>query len=91
MDQFEQLQNDQILQNYSGNIVTDVSKIEENPSQLKKKSTIVPNNFPKRVTMTKGPTKDVRQYLAIQGRPKRIKQKEGSYEIISWESFRGWR
>jgi hypothetical protein len=29
--------------------------------------------------------------LAIQGHPKRIKQKEGSYEIISWESFWVWR
>jgi hypothetical protein len=76
MDQFEQPQSDQILPNYSGNIVVDISKIGENPSQLKKKSTIISNNFPKRITMTKGPTKDVTQYLAIQGRPKRIQQKE---------------
>ncbi len=87
MDQFEQLQNDQILPNYSGKIAIDISKIEKNPSQLKKKSTIILNNFPKRVTTTKGSIKDVTQYLAIQGHPKRIKQKEGSYEIISWESF----
>ncbi len=91
MDQFEQPQSDQILQNCSGNIIVDISKIEENPNQLKKKSIIIHRSFPKRVTMTKGPTKDVTQYLAIQGHPKRIKQKEGSYEIIGWESFQGWR
>ncbi len=76
MDQFEQPQSDQILPNCSGNIVAKISKIETNPSQLKKKSTIISSNFPNRVTMTKRPTKDVTQYLAIQGRPKRIKQKE---------------
>jgi hypothetical protein len=32
--------------------------------------------------MTKGPTEDITQHLAIKGCPKRIKQKERSYEII---------
>jgi hypothetical protein len=91
LDQFEQPQSDQILPNCSGNIVADISKIEENPSQLKKKSTIIFGNLPKRVTTTKGPTKDVTQYLAIQGCPKNIKQKERNYEIIGWESFQRWR
>jgi hypothetical protein len=76
MDQFEQPQSDQILPNCSGNIIANIYKIEKNPNQLKKKSTIISSNFPKRVTMTKGPTKNATQYLAIQGCPKRIKQKE---------------
>jgi len=65
MDQFKQPQSDQILPNCSGNITTDISKIEKKPSQLKKKSTIILSNFPKSNNMTKGPTKDVTQYLAI--------------------------
>lgn len=91
MDQFEQPQSDQILSNCSGNIVANISKIETNPSQLKKKSTIISSNFPKRVTMTKGPTKDVTQYLAIQGRPKRIKQKEVMKLLVGSPSMQGWR
>ncbi len=65
MDQFKQPQSDQILPNCSGNKTTDISKIERKPSQLKKKSTIIHSNFPKSNNMTRGPTKDVTQYLAI--------------------------
>jgi hypothetical protein len=70
------------LPNCSGNIIVDISKIEENPNQLKKKSIIIHRSFPKRVTMTKGPTKDVTQYLQFKVVPKGLNKRKEIMKLL---------
>jgi hypothetical protein len=59
-----------LLSGNDTNTSMDIPRTSQKPSQAKRKSTILPNNFLKRITRIEGLAEDVTQFLADYGGPK---------------------